>query len=68
MRNDWRIADECQKLVGDLGKERFVLQKLDREAVDRDRLGRHLALRIEIAMKALPSRDPIDELDAADLH
>jgi hypothetical protein len=36
--------------------------------MDCDCLGRHVALRIKIAMKALSGRDAIDELDAADLH
>src|SRR5262245_7542381 len=68
MRDERRVADEYHQLLDDLGKERLVLEKFGREAMDRDCLGRHVALRIEITMKALPGRDAIDELYAADLH
>src|ERR1700757_3398390 len=36
--------------------------------MDRDCLRRRLALRIDVAVQALPGRNAIDELDAADLH
>src|SRR5262249_26407730 len=68
MRDERRIADECNQLLDDLDEERLVLEKISREAMDCDYLGRHVALRINVAMKALPGRDAIDELDAADLH
>src|SRR5262249_2538055 len=68
VRNKRRIADEYNQVLDDFGKERLVFEKLGRQAVDRNGFGRHLALRIEIAMKTLPGRNAIDELDAADFH
>src|SRR5262249_27409475 len=38
------------------------------QAMDGDGLGRDVALGIEVAMKTLPARYAVDELDAADLH
>ena len=37
----------ADQFLGDLGEERLVLEKLDRQAMDRDRLRRHVALRID---------------------
>src|SRR5262245_49747151 len=68
MRNKRRVADERDQLVDDLGEERLVLEELARQAMDGDGLGRDVALGIEVAMKTLPARYAIDELDAADLH
>src|SRR5262249_15923996 len=68
VRNKRRIADEYNQVLDDFGKERLVFEKLGRQAVDRNGFGRHLPLRIEIAMKPLPGRNAIDELDAADFH
>ena len=68
MRNKRRVANERNQVVDDFGEERLVLEELARQAVDGGGLGGHVALGIEIAMKALPARNAIDELDAADLH
>src|SRR6516162_11535913 len=68
MRNKRRVADERDQVLDDLGEERLVLEELARQAVDGDGLGRDVALGIEVAMKTLPARYAIDELDAADLH
>src|SRR5262245_66608363 len=68
MRNKRRVADEGDHVLDDLGEERLVLEELARQAVDGDGLRRDVALGIEVAMKTLPARYAIDELDAADLH
>src|SRR5262249_21844127 len=68
MCNKRRIANERDQVIDDFGEERLVLEELARQAVDGNGLGRHIALGIEVAMKALPARNAIDELDAADLH
>src|SRR5262249_43680186 len=68
MRNKRRVADERDQVLDDLGEKRLVLEKLARQAVDGDGLGRHVALGIDVAMKGLSARNAIDELDAAELH
>ena len=68
MRNKRRVANERYQVIDDFREERLVLEELARQAVDGGGLGRHVTLGIEIAMKALPARNAIDELDAADLH
>ncbi len=68
VRHQWGIADEFQELLGDLGKQRLVAQKVARQAMHRESLRRHVALGIEIAVKVLSARDAIEQLDAADLH
>ena len=67
VRDQGRIADEGEKLVGDLGEQRLVLELVGRDAVDGLRLGRHVAFRIDVVVEALPARDAVDDLDAADL-
>ena len=37
VRDQRRVADECEEVVGDLGEQRLVLEELGREAVDRER-------------------------------
>src|SRR5262249_50008413 len=56
-----------EQVLDDLGEQRLVAQELGREPMHAEGLGRHLALGIEIAVKALSAADAIDELDAADL-
>ena len=62
------VADERQQVLDDLGKRRLVRQKICRKAVDRPSLFRHVAFRIEVAVKALSARNAVYQLDAADLH
>ncbi len=50
-----------------LGKARIVFQELGRQAVDREGLGRHVALGIEVAVEGLSGREAVEQLDAADL-
>src|SRR5262249_21430706 len=68
MCNKRRIANERAQVIDDFGEERLVLEELARQAVDGNGPGGDIALGIEVAMKALPARNAIDELDAADLH
>src|SRR6516162_7681302 len=68
MRNKRRVANERDQVVDDFGEKRLIPEEFAGQAVDGDGLGRHIALGIEVAMKALPARNAIDELDAADLH
>ena len=67
MRDQRRLADERDQFVRDLGKARFVPQKLGGQAVHRKSLLRHVALGSKIMMKDLPAGNPVDELDTADL-
>ena len=58
---------KARKSSHDLGEERLVLEEVGRQAVHRERLGRHVALRIEIAVEVWPVGNAVEQLDAADL-
>src|SRR5271170_5917704 len=62
-----RIAKKSDQIVGNFCEKEFVLQELVAETVDRERLRGDAALRIKIAMKRLPGRYAVDQLDTADL-
>ena len=62
-----RVADENQEIVDDVGKARLVLQERRRQPVDGEGFRRHLALRVEIAVEGRAGRDPVEQLDAAEL-
>src|SRR5690348_5273051 len=61
-----RVADEGEKLLHHLVEQRLVRQELGREAVNRKGFGRHLPLRIDVAVKGLTGRHAVDQLDTAD--
>src|SRR5262245_21969158 len=67
VRDQRRLADERDEVVGDLGEQRFVLEKINGEAVDGGGLGRHVALGINVDVEMLTGRDTVDQLDTADL-
>ncbi len=62
------LADEGEELVDHRGEERLVGEELGGQAVDVERLDRHVAFGIEIDVEGLPGRDAVEYLDAADLH
>ena len=61
------IVEKAEEVVSDLGKCRLVAQEFGREAMDRERLGRHGALGIDVAVKGVAGREAVVELDATDL-
>ena len=61
------VAEKADELVHHIGEQRLVLEKLIGQAVDRQRLGRHAALGIEVLVECLAGGYPVDQLDAADL-
>src|SRR5664280_818530 len=61
-----RVADEAEEIVGDVAEKRLVLEELGRQPVNGEGLGRHLALRVEIAVERRAGRNPVEQLDAAD--
>src|SRR5262245_23953099 len=67
MRHQRDVLDEGCELVRDLGKVRLVLEELGREPVHRECFCRHVAIGIEIAMEDPAAREPVHQLDAADL-
>jgi len=56
-----------RQFVGDVGKFRLTRQKLRRDAMDGERVGRHVAPGIEVAVKFPPGRYVVHQLDAGDL-
>ena len=58
---------KAEEIVGDIGEPRLVLEEVGRQPVDGEGLGRHLALRVEIAVEGRAGRNPVEQLDAADL-
>ena len=67
MRDERRILDELEQLGGLLGETRLVREKDRRQAVNRLRFVRHLALGIEICVEMPPGLDPVEDLDTTDL-
>ncbi len=62
------LTEELQELVGDVGKQRLILQKCPGQPVHRDHLLGHVALRVDEAVELAPRRDAVQQLDAADLE
>jgi hypothetical protein len=66
VRDQRRITDEFEQLVGLVGKARLVGQENVAEAVYRLSLARHRPFGVEIAVVVAPGLNPTDHLDAAD--
>ena len=62
------IAEKVQELVDHGGEDRLVAEKVDAEPMNGQRFRRHVALGINVAVKARAGRDVMQELDAADLN
>lgn len=60
------VADELQKLVGDLVEQWFRRQEFGRQSVHRERFRRHVPFRVDVDVKGLPRRHAVEDLDAAD--
>ena len=67
VRNQRRIFDKTQELVGHVLEQRLVLQEIDGEAVHGDGVRMDIALGIEIAVELAAGWDAVDDLDAAEL-
>ena len=67
VRDERRILDEVEQLLGLLREARLVRQEDRCEAVDRFGLARHVALGIEISVEVPAGLDAVEHLDAADL-
>ena len=68
MDHQRRIGDEFQKFLDHLGKKRLVGQELAGKTVHGESFGRHVAFRIDVPMKGLSGRHPVENLDAADFN
>ncbi len=68
MDHQRRIAYELQKFLDHLGEERLVGEELPGKTMHGKRFSRHVALGIEIPMKGLAGRHPVENLDAADFN
>src|SRR5208282_871076 len=62
-----RIAKKGDQVIYYLRKKELVFEEFIGEAVDCERLRRHAALGIEIAVERLAGGYPVNQLDAADL-
>src|SRR5208282_5534886 len=62
-----RTAKKGDEVVHHLREKELVFEEFIVEAMDRERLRRHGALGIEIAVERLPGWYAVDQLDAADL-
>jgi hypothetical protein len=62
-----RVRDEFQKLLNHMGEQRLAGEELAREAMHREGFRRHIALGVDVAVKCLPRRHAVEDLDAADL-
>ena len=63
-----RILDKVEKFGGDFLEDLVLRQKFAREAMHPERLVRHVALWIDIAMKIAAGGDEIGDLDRADFN
>ena len=62
-----RVGDEFQELLDHFGEQRLAGKELAGQAMHGKRFRRHVALGIDVAVKGLPGRHPVVDLDAADL-
>ena len=60
------VAKKSDEIVHFVGEQGLILEKLAGQAVNFKSLFGHVAFGIEVAVKSLPGREAIDELDAAD--
>src|SRR3954454_11215400 len=67
MNHQRRIADEFEKLLDDMSKQRLVGKELAGQAVHRKSFRRHLALGIDVTMKGQSGGHAVEYLDATDL-
>ena len=65
--DELRAAHVLEKLGGDLGEARLVLEELVGDAVDAQRALLHCPLGVDVAVEMVPGEAPGDQLDAADL-
>ena len=66
--NHQRIrADKAQQLIDDGREQRLAGEEFRSDPVDRERILRHVALGIDIAVKFSPGRDVVHQLDAGNL-
>src|SRR5579863_1338161 len=65
MRDELGVAQKSHELFRFVGEQRLVVEKLAGQAVNLERLLRHVALRIEVTVKGLAGREAIDEFNAA---
>ena len=68
MRDELGVAEEGDQVIGLFGKQRLVLEELDRQSVNLEGRLRHVAFRVEVEMERLAGRETVDELDAANLN
>ena len=63
-----RIANELQKFLDHLREQRFVGEELAGKTMHGECFSRHVALGIEMPMKGLAGRHPVENLDTADFN
>ena len=68
MDDQHRVANELQKLIGDLREDRLVLQKRIAQSVNRLGFARHVALGIDKAVVGFSRGNVIEQLNSADFH
>lgn len=64
--DELRAAEELDELIGNVCKQRLVLQKVVVDAMDFERAGVDRTLGIDVAMESAARRPPILELDGSD--
>ena len=62
-----RVADKAEEIIDDLDEALVALQEFGRQPMNGEGLRRHVALRIEVGVERRPGRNPVEQLDAADL-
>lgn len=66
VRDQLGALDELDELVGDVAEARLVGQEFGGQAVDRQRLGVAVAVRVQVDVQVVAGGHPVDQFDAAD--
>src|SRR6202051_4395582 len=66
VRDKLGVAEKGHELVHLVGEQRFVLEEVARQPVNLESSLRHVALRIEVAMKGLAGGKAVEQLDTPD--
>jgi hypothetical protein len=68
MRDQRRVGDEVEQVLHRMVKRRVLRQEFDAQSMHARRLLGHVAFGMKVGVEDAARLDPVDELDAADLH
>ncbi len=66
MDHERRVGDEFQEFLDHLRKQRLVGQEFAGKTMHGESFRRHVALGVDVPVKGLAGRHPVEDLDTAD--